>query len=171
MSEYGHRAEARAYALGNRGPIRVGADGKASAGILDRTGRTLLRVLQGVTAPEELAELRADLDAVLSRAPVAPDATVDHHGRPAPFEGILKPPYKWAGHWRSGRAPTQQRPSSPPCLQPRPDKDAPAWTVELLDGNLHLSDAACASTAIRVARRGRRRSSADDFVPTTRSPS
>ena len=26
-------------------------------------------------------------------------------------------------------------------LQPTPGKDAPAWTVELLDGNLHLSDA------------------------------
>ena len=28
MREYGRRAEARAYALGNRGSIRTGADGK-----------------------------------------------------------------------------------------------------------------------------------------------
>ena len=34
MSEYGQRAEARAHALGNRGPIRVGADGKLLPEIL-----------------------------------------------------------------------------------------------------------------------------------------
>ena len=31
MRDYGNRAEARAHALGNRGPIRLGADGKLLA--------------------------------------------------------------------------------------------------------------------------------------------
>ena len=77
MSEYGRRAEARAYALGNRGPIRVGADGKLLPEILESYWTHGFYVFQGVVGPEELAELRADIDAVLSRAPVAPDATVD----------------------------------------------------------------------------------------------
>src|SRR5262245_8031920 len=96
MSEYGQRAEARAYALGNRGPIRTGADGKLLPEILDSYWTCGFYVFQGVVGPEELAELRADIDAVLSRAPVAPDATVDAQGRPVAIEGILKPPCRWA---------------------------------------------------------------------------
>ena len=83
MSEYGRRAEARAYALGNRGPIRVGADGKLLPEILDAYWANGFYVFQGVVGPEELAELRADIDNVLSHAPVAPDAKVDRQGRPA----------------------------------------------------------------------------------------
>ena len=96
MSEYGRRAEARAYALGNRGPIRLGADGKLLPDILESYWTQGFYVFQGVVGPEELQELRADIDAVLSRAPVVPDATVDRHGRPASTEGFLKPPYRWA---------------------------------------------------------------------------
>ncbi|MGE5152119.1 MAG: hypothetical protein ACM3II_18530, partial [Rhodospirillaceae bacterium] len=82
MSDYGRRAEARAYSLGNRGPIRVGADGKLLPEIVASYWTNGFYVFQGVVGPEELAELRADIDAVLSRAPVAPEATVDFRGRP-----------------------------------------------------------------------------------------
>ena len=100
-------------------------------------------VFQGVVGPEELQELRADIDAVLSRAPVAPDATVDRHGRPASTEGIIKPPYRWARPLSDPVGGTDKNNGRHPAamLQPRPGDDAPAWTVELLDGNLHLSDA------------------------------
>ncbi|HEY2871571.1 MAG TPA: hypothetical protein VGJ56_06615, partial [Reyranella sp.] len=96
MSEYGRRAEARAYALGNRGPIRVGADGKLLPEILESYWTNGFYVFQGVVGADELAELRADIDAVLSRAPVAPDATIDFRGRPVVDNGIIKPPYRWA---------------------------------------------------------------------------
>src|ERR1044071_9440004 len=96
MEEYGRAAEARAYALGNRGPIRFTADGKLDPAILDSYWQHGFYVLQGVVGPEELAELRAAVDRVLDRAPVAPDAKVDRHGRPVPDEGILRPAYKWA---------------------------------------------------------------------------
>src|SRR5258708_11737096 len=96
MSEYGRRAEARAWALGNRGPIRTGADGKLLPEIVESYWTHGFYVFQGVVGPAELVELRADIHAVLSRAPVAPDATVDRLGRPAAIDGILKPPYKWA---------------------------------------------------------------------------
>jgi len=59
---------------------------------------------------------------------LAPDATVDHHGRPAPFEGILKPPYKWARPLSDPVGGTDANNGRHPAamLQPRPDKDAPA---------------------------------------------
>src|SRR6185437_6348 len=48
MSDYGQRAEARAYALGNRGPIRVGADGKLLPEILESYWTNGFYVFQGV---------------------------------------------------------------------------------------------------------------------------
>jgi hypothetical protein len=143
MSEYGRRAEARAYALGNRGPIRVGADGKLLPDILSSYWTHGFYVFQGVVGPEELAELRADIDAVLSRAPVAPDATVDYRGRPVRDHGIIKPPYRWARPLSDPVGGTDANNGRHPAgmLQPDPGADAPDWTVELLDGNLHLSDA------------------------------
>jgi hypothetical protein len=142
MEEYGRAAEARAYALGNRGPIRFTADGKLDPAILDSYWKHGFYVLQGVVGPEELAELRAAVDRTLDRAPVTPDATVDRHGRPALGEGILKPPYRWAKPLSdplggtdkfNGRHPAQM-------LQPTLGADAPEMIVERLDGNLHLMD-------------------------------
>lgn len=143
MAEYGQRAEARAWALGNRGPIRTGADGRLLPEILDSYWTHGFYIFQGVVGPEELLELRADIDAVLSRAPAAPDATVDRLGRPVDTDGIIKPRYKWARPLSDPVGGTDKNNGRHPAamLQPRPGADAPAWTVELLDGNLHLSDA------------------------------
>jgi hypothetical protein len=143
MNDYGRRAEARAYALGNRGPIRTGADGKLLPEILESYWTHGFYVFQGVVGPEELAELRADIDAVLSRAPVAPDATIDYAGRPVVDRGILKPPYRWAKPLSDPVGGTDANNGRHPAemLQPKPDQSAPAWTVQLLDGNLYLSDA------------------------------
>lgn len=143
MADYGRRAEARAWALGNRGPIRTGADGRLLPETLESYWTHGFYVFQGVVGPEELLELRADIDALLSRAPVAPNATVDRLGRPAKIEGILRPPYKWARPLSDPVGGTTANNGRHPAamLQPEPGADAPAWTVELLDGNLHLSDA------------------------------
>lgn len=143
MSEYGRRAESRAYALGNRGPIRLGPDGKLLPEILESYWTHGFYVFQGVVGAEELGELRADIDAVLERAPVAPGATTDRLGRPVADDGILRPPYRWARPLSDPRGGTDANNGRHPAamLQPEPGADAPAWTVELLDGNLHLSDA------------------------------
>ena len=142
MEAYGLAAEARAYALGNRGPIRFTADGQLVPAILDSYWTHGFYVLQGVVGPEELAELRAAVDRTLDRAPVEPDAKLDRHGRPALGEGIIKPPYRWAKPLSdplggtdkfNGRHPAQM-------LQPTLGADAPDMVVERLDGNLHLMD-------------------------------
>jgi hypothetical protein len=144
MSEYGRRAEARAHALGNRGPIRTGADGRLLPEIVESYWTHGFYVFQGVVGPEELAELRADIDALLSRAPVAPDATVDREGRPVAAHGILKPPYRWGRPLSDQYGGTDRNNGRHPAamLQPKPAADAPDWTVEFIDGNLYLSEAA-----------------------------
>jgi hypothetical protein len=141
MEEYGRAAEARAYALGNRGPIRF-KDGKLDPAIVESYWTHGFYVLQGVVGPEELAELRAAVDRTLDRAPVTPDSTVDRHGNRAIGEGIIKPPYRWAKPLSdplggtdkfNGRHPAQMQ-------QPTLGADAPEMIVERLDGNLHLMD-------------------------------
>jgi len=143
MREYGQRAEARAYALGNRGPIRVGADGKLLPEILESYWTHGFYVFQGVIGSEEIQELRAEIDEVLSHAPVAPDATIDVRGRPTVDHGIIKPPYRWAKPLSDPVGGTDRNNGRHPAamLQPEPAQDSPDWTVELLDGNLYLSDA------------------------------
>ena len=142
MEEYGRAAEARAYALGNRGPIRFGADGKLDPAIVESYWKHGFYVLQGVVSPQELAELRAAVDRTLDRAPAAPDAKADRHGRPALGEGIIKPPYRWAKPLSDPLGGTGLYNGRHPVAmaQPTLSADAPALTVERLDGNLHLMD-------------------------------
>ena len=143
MRDYGRRAEARALALGNRGPIRLGPDGRLLPEIVESYWTHGFYVFQGVVGPEELAELRAEIDEVLARAPVAPTATVDARGRPAIGEGLIRSPFRWARPLSDPRGGTDVNNGRHPAamLAPRPDAAAPEWIVELLDGNLHLSDA------------------------------
>lgn len=167
MKDYGRAAEARAYALGNRGPIRFTADGKLDPAILDSYWKHGFYVLQGVVGPEELAELRAAVDRTLDCAPVTPDATVDRHGRKALGEGILKPPYRWAKPLSDPLGGTDKYNGRHPVAMAQPElaADAPALTVERLDGNLHLMDEALrlyghpGLLAVAAAILG------DDFVP------
>lgn len=142
MADYGAAGEARALALGNRGPIRIGPDGKLDPAIVESYWQHGFYVLEGVVGAHELAELRGAVDRVLERAPTAPGGSLDRHGRPALGEGILKPPYRFARPLsdpvggtdkNNGRHPVQM-------LQPAPGARDPEWTVERLDGNLHLMD-------------------------------
>ncbi|MDP1836925.1 MAG: phytanoyl-CoA dioxygenase family protein [Reyranella sp.] len=138
MADYSRAGEARARALGNRGPIRFDADGKLDRSILDSYWAHGFYVLEGVVGPEELAELRADVDAVLARAPASPEA--DRHRT----DGIIKPPYRWAKPLSDPVGGTDRNNGRHPVemLQPTLGEGGPAWTVELLDGNLHLMDTA-----------------------------
>ncbi|MGQ3296745.1 phytanoyl-CoA dioxygenase family protein [Reyranella sp.] len=144
MAEYSRAGEERARALGNRGPIRLDANGRLAQDILDAYWTHGFYVFEGVAGPEELAELRADVDAILERAPVEPGAAVDRHGRPAFGEGVLKPPYRWAKPLSDPLGGTTKNNGRHPVAmsQPTLSEDAPAWTVELLDGNLYLMNAA-----------------------------
>jgi len=138
MADYSRAGVARARALGNRGPIRFDADGKLDRSILDSYWTHGFYVLEGVVGPEELAELRADVDAVLARAPASPEADRNR------TDGIIKPPYRWAKPLSDPVGGTDKNNGRHPVemLQPTLGEGGPAWTVELLDGNLHLMDTA-----------------------------
>lgn len=144
MAGYSAQGIQRACALGNRGPIRVGGDGKLHRDILDAYREFGFYVFKEVVGTEELAELRADIDRVLDRAPVAPDAEHDAEGRPALGRDFARPSYRFAiplsdplggTSLNKGRHPVKM-------AEARAPEGAPAYTIENLYGNLQLMDAA-----------------------------
>lgn len=86
----------RARALGNRGPIRMGLDGRVHRDILDAYWELGFYIFEGVVGAEELNELRADVARMLDHAPAGPDAKLDAKGRPAFGSEFTRPPYRFA---------------------------------------------------------------------------
>ncbi len=82
MADYFREGEARALTLGNRGPLRLGADGRLAPDIVEAYERVGFYVFEGAIAPAELAELEAGYRDLFDRLPAAPDSPVDKQGRP-----------------------------------------------------------------------------------------
>ncbi len=167
MAEYLAAGERRAYALGNRGPIRFDAQGRVHPDILDAYRRCGFYVFEGVLAADELADIEADVADILDRLPVSRDAVVDRHGRPAIGVGHHAATLFWskplgdpAGgtDFANGRHPVKM-------YEPPAAADAPAEIVYLILGSLQFSVAALRVyghpqlLAVAAAVNG------DDFVP------
>lgn len=142
MRSYIEAGLKRAHALGNRGPIRFGPDGRLDQAILDAYWETGFYVFEQAIRPEELAQLRSDIDDLLERAPAAPGSEVDRHGRPAFGRAFKKPGFRYAKPLSDPLGGTTLNKGRHPVkmLDPTPDQDAPELTINGLDGNLQLLD-------------------------------
>ena len=139
---YQRAGEARAYALGNRGPIRFGVNGTLHPDITSAYARTGFYVFEGVLGNAELADLRTELADVLERAPIAPGSAVDRRGRPAfgrdcaiplfTFGRPLSDPYGGTDK-NHGRHPAKM-------AEPTPAADAPEQTIYFIYGILQALD-------------------------------
>lgn len=143
MQAYIRDGEARAKALGNRGPIRFDKDGKLHPDILASYWEHGFYVFEGAIQPDELADLRREVDDLLDRAPATPESDVDRHGRPAFGSEFTRPPFRYAKPLSDPLGGTSKNKGRHPVkmLDPTPDQDAPTLTINGLDGNLQLSDA------------------------------
>ena len=83
MQAYLRAGEARAMALGNRGPIRFDADGRIHPDIIEAYWRCGFYVFEGVLQKDELADIEADIQDILARLPSERGSLVDAQGRPA----------------------------------------------------------------------------------------
>lgn len=144
MTAYFSAGTQRAYALGNRGPIRLGADGKLHRDILDAYWELGFYVFEGVVGAEELAELRADINRVLDHAPVTPESRYDATGRPAFGREFARPPYRFAKPLSDPLGGTSLNKGRHPVKMHEAvaTEDAPAYTIENLSGNLQIMDSA-----------------------------
>lgn len=144
MQAYLRDGERRAYALGNRGPIRFTPDGKLHPDILDAYWRCGFYVFEGVLKAPELADIEADLLEILDRLPSEQGAPVDSKGRPALAAACASSPLYWSKplgdpfggtSLANGRHPVKM-------FEPRPAAEAPKEVVYLILGSLQFSEAA-----------------------------
>lgn len=147
MAAYVRRGEERAHQLGNRGPIRFSDDGDLHPEIVEAYGRCGFYVFTGVVGDAELAELRADVDAMLQRAPVTKGATIDGQGRPALGVGLTVPIFVWARPLSDPVGGTDKNQGRHPARMAEPDvpAGAPAHVIQIILGTLQLMD-----TCLRV---------------------
>jgi len=135
-----HAAGLRAYQdagarrereIGNRGPLRLGPDGRLAQDILDAYWEHGYYIFEGVVGAAEIEELRHDANEMLERAPVNRNAKVDRQGRPALGIDYARLPYRfvrplgdpWGGtELLGGRHPHRMD-------QPKPEGGAPEEVV------------------------------------------
>ncbi len=143
MATYRAEGEARAAALGNRGPIRYDAAGRIHPSIIDAYREHGFYVFEGVLDRAELDDIERDVADLLDRAPVTKGAELDRHGRPALGVDCAARNISWvrplsdpiggtdAAH---GRHPVKM-------FEPTAPEDAPEWIVQLILGSLQFSEA------------------------------
>lgn len=157
--QYCEEGRARALALGNRGPIRFGPDGKLAKEILDKYYEVGFYVLTGVVSSDEMRGLQEELEELLDNAPVVKGGKVDKHGqpvrRPEAYRGAMAKPLSdpiggtsKVGIWdwkkgtpyldkwgRNGRSHLKMR-------EPKPPPGAPQLIPATIPHALAYSDAA-----------------------------
>lgn len=144
MQAYLREGEKRAYALGNRGPIRFTADGALHPEIVEAYWRCGFYVFEGVLKSDELADIERDLRDILDRLPVERGAPVDAKGRPALGVGCAAPNLLWSkplGDPFGGTALANGR-HQVKMFEPKAAADAPKEIVYLILGSLQFSEAA-----------------------------
>ena len=167
MQAYLAEGERKAFTLENRGPIRYTSDGKIDPTILEAYWHYGFYVFEGVLGAEELADIEADFQEILSRLPSKKGSSVDAAGRPALAHGCQAQCLFWSKplgdpfggtKFGKGRHPVKM-------IEPTPAADAPEEVVYLIIGSLQFSEA-CLRTyghpdllAVAAAVNG------DDFVP------
>ena len=144
MQAYAQAGKERALALGNRGPIRFDANGAIDAAILDAYWEHGFYVFENVIDDVELAELRAEVDAVLARAPAGPGAEHDLNGKPAVGREFTRDSFLFAAPLSDPLGGTSRYKGRHPVkmFEPEPMTDAPKYTIERIHGNLQIMDSA-----------------------------
>lgn len=142
MAGYLAEGTRRALALDNRGPIRFLDDGSLHPDITDAYWRHGFYVFKQVIGEEELADLQADVDDALARAPVRSKSTVDSQGQPALGSDLSIPPFHLVKPLSDpvGGTPRNGGRHQVPMIEPEPDEDAPEQVVQVIFGTLHILD-------------------------------
>ena len=144
MQAYLREGENRAFALGNRGPIRYTADGRIHPDILDAYWRCGFYVFEGVLKPDELADIEADIKDILDRLPSEKGSPVDAKGRPALAADCKAPTLFWSKPLADPFGGTDAAGGRHPVkmFEPKAAADAPKEVVYLILGSLQFSEAA-----------------------------
>jgi hypothetical protein len=142
MDAYVREGERKAYEIGNRGPIRLNADGTLHEEIADAYWRCGFYVFEGALNAEELKDLQADFERVLDQAPYTKDAEVDSKGRPALGLEFTRSSFNFAKPLSDPVGGTSRNNGRHPAKmdEPTPPEDAPDFVITSVSGPLQLMD-------------------------------
>ena len=168
-SAYLDAGERRAHELGNRGPMRFDDSGCVHQDILDAYGRTGFYVFENILQASEVAQLTAEFEEILERAPTGSEATTDAHGRLAIGGDLARPSFRFAkplSDPNGGTASTHGRYPAK-MSEPAVPQHAPEEVLYNIGGVLNLMDSALYlyghPSLLKVAAA----INGDDFVPFT----
>lgn len=143
MRTYLREGEARARALGNRGPIRFDSNGDLHPDILEAYWRVGFYIFESVLRPQELVDLEADLHRVRDALPTHKGASTDSHGRTALAADCTAPTLWWSKPLADpfGGTDAANGRHQVKMFEPSAAQDAPEEIVYLITGSLQFSDA------------------------------
>ena len=87
--EYKAQGLKRALEIGNRGPLRLGPDGRMDQQIVRAYQAQGYYVFEDMVSKGEVAELVKEFDEVLDNAPINEGGITDRHGGPCRFPGYM----------------------------------------------------------------------------------
>ncbi len=138
------QGEQKAMALGNRGAVRFDSDGNLHPDILESYWKCGFYVFENFISEEELNDLRIAVDRLLEDAPLSPDTNLNQAGEAVDLNDYFKPPFRYAKPLSDPLGGTTQNKGRHPVKmqQVQATEDAPDYTINFLDGTLHLMDEA-----------------------------
>ena len=143
MDSYLREGAQRARSLGNRGALRLDANGLLAQDILDTYWQHGFYVFESVIDDSELDSIEKDFHEIRERLPIASDAHIDRAGRRALTVGCKAPTLFWSKPLgdpfggtalANGRHPVKMD-------EPKPASNAPKEIVYLMLGTLQFSEA------------------------------
>jgi hypothetical protein len=143
MENYFVKGERKALALGNRGPIHFGSDGRLSQHICEAYSRYGFYVFQSVLKTDELNELHLDIESMLERAPVTEGSELNQFGQKALGVDCKAPTFFWAAPLSDPFGGTPAAGGRHPVKMPEPcpDPNTPEKAIFLVLGSLQFSHA------------------------------
>ena len=143
MQAYLEAGEKKAYALGNRGPIKFDKDGQLDPSILKSFSENGFYILENVLKTDELQDIEADVEDILDRLPSEKGSVVDSKGRPALAADCKGRNLNWAqplGDPLGGSEANYGR-HQIQMTEPKPSVNAPKEVVYVILGSLQFSEA------------------------------
>ena len=143
MQAYLEAGEKKAYALGNRGPIKFDEDGQLDTSILKSFSKNGFYIFENVLKSDELGDIEADVEDILDRLPSEKGSDVDKKGRPALAADCKGRNLNWAqplGDPLGGSEANYGR-HQIQMTEPKASINAPKEVVYVILGSLQFSEA------------------------------
>ena len=143
MQAYMEAGEKKAYALGNRGPIKFDENGQLDTSILKSFSKNGFYIFENVLKSDELGDIEADVEDILDRLPSEKGSDVDTKGRPALAADCKGRNLNWAqplGDPLGGSEANYGR-HQVQMTEPKAGINAPKEVVYVILGSLQFSEA------------------------------